>query len=150
MFNENDGEAGYERTISHYRSHAYHKRNYAKKKKKKKKKKHISNLKKINRSFGKPVLMDNDLDTDTINIQSPIQEKKKKRKLSGDSAGSNGSVDSRTSSIGSSPSSGKGSLSSLLTTIEGVPPSEWFMSRIRAIRDVFMLSWPIFLTRKGK
>lgn len=56
------------------------------------------------------------------------------------------------SSIGSSPKSitsngsGKGSISSIQSNIDGVPINEWFSSRLYAIRDIFQLSWPIFLT----
>ena len=36
-------------------------------------------------------------------------------------------------------------IASILSEIQEVPPKEWTSSCLRAMNDVFMLSWPIFL-----
>ena len=146
--------ATYEQTLmafknnSNFKPDKYYKHNYSKSRKKKKgrrkakfKRKRKDNVKKIQESFGKPILHDINDETD-----NRLTIDRLKRMNDQDSGGDSDS------SIGSSPGSitsngsGKGSLSSIKSNIEGVPINEWFTSRLYAIKDIFMLSWPIFLT----
>ena len=101
-----------------------------------KRRKRKNNFKKIEKSYGKPMLT-------TINSADKLQ------KISDTENGytSDESIKSNVSTASiTSHGSGKGSITSILSDIEGVPPKEWLRSRLRAMKDVFILSWPIFLT----
>ena len=101
----------------------YYNHNYSKdrRRKKQRKRRRGNNLKRIEKSYGKPQALE------------PLAQS--------DGYGSDSSKGSITST-----GSGKGSLNSILSGIAGVPPREWFLSRLRAMKDIFTLSWPIFLT----
>ena len=106
----------------------YHNHNYSKdrrRKKKRTKRRRRNNMKRIEHNFGKPL------------VRHDARHK-------ADGYGSDSSQGSNESLT--STGSGKGSLNSILSGITGVPPRIWFIARVKAMKDIFVLSWPIFLT----
>ena len=142
--------ATYEQTLmafqntKSYETHRYHKHNYSKNRKRRnklrKKRKRQNNFKKIEKSFGKPMLSNN-----TIKEENKIS-----KNSDGDGDGGYTSDESIKSNISTdsitSNGSGKGSITSILSDIQSMPSQEWIRARLRAMKDVFMLAWPIFLT----
>lgn len=155
---EDDWEAQgatYEQTLmafknnSNFKPDLYYKHNYSKKRKKKKrrhkakfKRKRKDNVKKIQQSFGKPILHDVNTENDDKLTMDRLKRMNEYQDSGQDSDSSIGSSPASLTSNGS----GKGSISSIKSKIEGVPINEWFSSRLYAIKDIFMLAWPIFLT----